>query len=359
MSLPHSTSMPGPYDVFIPAFQGKQSANLIVSYARDPEKFPVNSLVTRTPTQLLSGNWLQLRPEALARLYTNPNSIIWVDGQSFPPGIHNAQDFRAVPYRCERRAIPDGLGWLTRDQAVWPIMETKLQNLAHLMMTYRVRTFYDLTLNASNHLSTHVNTATGWSSIGGPGGYWSAGTGTNPIIKRTLGNVADRIRRSTLNAVSLRDLTLVISPATAIAIGASQEIHWYLGQSPFAREQIQGDKSFNSEWSLPNKLYGMNLVVDGTLQTTSSRMVIPGTTSNILDDNTALVLAAPGALKSNVGQTNSQFSSVHMFVYKGEEMVVKTHDDPWNQRTMLGIYETYDMEIVAPETCALITNLFS
>jgi len=106
-------------------------------------------------------------------------------------------------------------------------------------------------------------------------------------------------------------------------------------------------------------LYNMNVVVDGTLQTTSGRMVVPGTFTDVDDDNIALVMAAPGALSANIGQVNSAFSSVHMFVYKGEEMVVKSQDDPWNEYTRLGIYETYDMKIVAPETCALATNLFS
>jgi hypothetical protein len=76
------------------------------------------------------------------------------------------------------------------------------------------------------------------------------------------------------------------------------------------------------------------------------------------DDNKALVIAAPGQLPGNVGQVNTAFSSVHMFVYNGEEMMTETQDETWNKRTLLSVTETYDMKIVAPETCALVTELF-
>lgn len=360
MALPFVTNDPGPLNVYIQGFGGKQQVNLITSFARDPKKFAVNKLPQRTPVDYLAGNYMQLRPEAIARIFTNPNSVIWVDGQPFPSGTHNAQDFRAMPYQCQRRALPDYVGWQTREQAVWPIQETKLSTLAHLLMTYRAQTFYDLTLTAGNHLATHVATATAWSNIGGTGGFWSAGTPQNPIIKRSLANMANQIRMDTMNTVSYKDLTLVISPPAAIAMANSEEIHYYLARSPYALAQIRGDKeSQNGEWGLPDKLYDMDLVVDGTLRTTSPRMQVPGTTLDILDDNTALILATPGALSQNIGQVTSAFSSVHMFVYRGEEMVVKTQDDQWSQTTKLGIYETYDMRIVSPETAALATNLFA
>ena len=360
MALPNVTGLPGPYNVYIPAFQGKQQVKLITSFARDPKKFAVNGLVTRTPTELLAGNWMQLRPEALARIFTDPNSVIWVDGQPFPQGTHNAQDFRAVPYMCIRRAMPDYIGNQTKDQAVWPILDTKVEALGHLMMTQRSQVFYTLALTSGNHLASHVKTATAWSNIGGTGGFWSAGTIDNPIIKRSMMNVADQIRKDTLATVSYKDLTLVISPPAAIAMSNSQEIHSYLARSVFALAQVRGDKpSQNGEWGLPDKLYDMNLIVDPTLKTTSPRLDVPGTFSDIMDDNTALFLAAPGALPDNVGQVNSSFSSYHMFVYRGEEMVVKTQNFPWDELTKIGIYETYDMKMVSPETTALATELFS
>lgn len=360
MSLPFVTNLPGPMNVYIPAFQGKQTANLITSYARDPKKFAVNRLTQRTPTENLSGNWMQLRPEALARIFTDPNSVVWVDGQPRPQGTHNAQDFRAVPYVCIRRAQPDYVGWQTREQAVWPIQDTKLGALAHLMMTQRAQVFYTMALNTANYASSHVKTATQWSSIGGTGGFWSAGTPQNPIIKRSLANMANQIRLDTMDTVSYKDLTLVITPPIAIAMANSEEIHYYLARSPYALAQVRGDKeNQNGQWGLPDKLYDMNLIVDGTLKTTSPRLTVPGTTTDIMSDNTALVMAEPGALSENIGQVTSSFSSFHMFVYRGEEMVVETQDEPWNKRTMLSVHETYGMSVVAPETVALATSLLS
>ena len=173
-------------------------------------------------------------------------------------------------------------------------------------------------------------------------------------------NIGNQIRKDTMATVTYKNLSLVVSPGAAIAMADSQEIHSYLARSVFALSQVRGDKpSQNGEWGLPDKLYDLDLIVDPTLVTTTGRMAVPGTTTDVMDDNTALVMALPGQISDNVGQVNSSFSSVHMFVYKGQEMVVKTMKDPWNQLTRMGIYETYDMKIVAPETTALATNLFS
>lgn len=362
-TLPFSTNFAGPQNVYVNSFNGKQSANLVISYARDPKKFAVNQLATRTPTDFLSGLYEVLRPEALARIISDPNESIWVDGQERPKSNYNQQDYRAVGYQCQRRSRPAYVGWQSREQAVWDIQDTQLQVLAHQMMTQRALAFYNIAMNSNNHLSTHVKTATQWSNIGGTGGFWSQGTVTNPIIKRTLMNVANAIRQSTMDAVSYTDLTLVITPPEAIAMADSAEIHDYLARSQFALAQIRGDRDEqNGAWGLPmSKLYGMDVVVDGTLRTTSARLVVPGTTTDIMDanDNTALVIAAPGSLGENIGQVRSSFSSMHMFVYRGEEMVVETQDDTWNRRTLLSVHETYAMQMVAPECSALITNLFS
>lgn len=187
MALPFTTAFPGPNNVYIPAFQGKMQAQLIVSYARDPKRFAVNKLAQRAPTNTLAGNWLTLRPEVLARILNDPNEVVWVDGQPRPTGTHNQQDFRATTYQCVRRARPAYIGWQTRDQAVWDIVDTQQQVLAHQMMTQRAFAFYNVAMASGNHLASHVKTATAWSSIGGyTGGFWSAGTSTNPIVQRTL-----------------------------------------------------------------------------------------------------------------------------------------------------------------------------
>ena len=361
-TLPFTTAFPGPYNVYQPGFglKGKQTAALTISYARDPKKFAVNGLVMRTPVDYMSGLWNTLRPEALARVFTDPASVIWVDGQPCPDGKWNEQDFKAAFYQCFRRVFPDSVGWQTRDQAAWAIQDVKLQALAHIAMTQRALCFYNLTLTTANHLTTHVKTATQWSSIGGTGGFWSAGTESNPIIKRSLANICDQIRKDTMDTVNYLKLTAVVSPTAAIGMSNSEEIHKYVSESPFARAQIRGDEpSFNGQYGLPDLLYGMRIVVDGTLRTTSARLVVPGTTVDQMDDNTCLVMAYPGDISENVGQVTSAFSSVHMFVYRGEEMVTQTEDEPWNMRTKLRVSETYDMRIVSPETCGLITNLFS
>ena len=52
-------------------------------------------------------------------------------------------------------------------------------------------------------------------------------------------------------------------------------------------------------------------------------------------------------------------AGVEVLVYRGEEMVVQTEDEPWNMRTKLSVHETYDFRFLSKETSALATNLFS
>lgn len=374
-----TTNFPGPYNVFIPAFDGKATANLIVSYARKPDKFAVTKLTQRTPVNFLSGYWLTLRPEVLARIMADPNETIWQDGSPAPTGSYNQQDFRATQYTCLRRARPAYIGWQTREQAAFPVQDTQLQVLGHQMITQRAYAFYQLAMNSANYLlgpsnaastiGSHVGTATFWSSVyagvagggGGSsgGGFFYAGTSTNPIIMRAIMNVANQITMDSMAAVAYTDLTMALTPPAAIGMATSAEIHDYLARNPLALAQVRGDsKSQNGQWGLPDMLYGMRVVIDPTLQTTSGRLVVPGTTQYIEGSNSALIMATPGDLPDNVGQISSSFSSFHFFFYRGEEMVTKTLDEPINERTMLRVQETWSVNMVSPETCGLITNLF-
>lgn len=364
MALPWTTTFPGNQTVYVPTVGGKVTqANLIVSYARDPKRFAVNRLAMRTPTQTQNGMFLKLRPEALARLVASPNSATWNEGQERPKGTDNQQDFSFVPYFCRRLAKSNYVGYLTKEQASWDVQDTQLQTLAHLMMTYRAAQFYGVAMNSANHIASHVVTATVSSSFNGvTGGFWSAGTVTNQIVNRSLKYMANEIRKSTLDAVSYMNLTLVIPPEVAITLSTSPEISDYFARSQFALAQVRGDgENQNEEWGLPQKLYGYKLVIDGTLRTTTAPLDNPGTMQDVIDPtfNKALVLASPGDLKENVGQLNSQFASMHMFVYNGQEMVTETHDDSWNKRIELSVSENYAFVMAAPETSGIFTNLFS
>ena len=363
-----TTGFAGPSSVYIPSFNGKATANLIVSYARNPKKFAVTKLTQNTPVDYLNGYYLKLRPEVLARIMTDPNETVWVDGQPFPKGNYNQQDFTSLQYFCQRRGRPAYVGWQTREQAAWDVQDTQLNVLGHQMMTQRSYGFYTLAMNAANYIGgltpnttgSHVGTATYWSGLQSfTGGFWSQGTSTNPIIRRTLLNVANQILMDTMSAVPYTDLTLVITPPAAIGASSSAEINDYLARNPLALAQVRGDsESQNGQWGLPDKLYGMTVCVDPTLQTTSARLVVPGTTQYIEGSNQALIMAPPGAMGENVGQVTSAFSSFHFFFYRGEEMITETIDEPNDRRSQLRVWETWDVRMVSPESCALVQNLF-
>ncbi len=347
-------------NVYIPTFLGGQTAELIVSYARNPKKFAVNQLATITPVKTQGGAWLKLRPEALARLLTNLGESVWVDGQPRPMGPQNKQDFNAVYYEAQRYCETAPVGYMERDQAVWPIQDTQTQVLAHRAMTRRALGLYNVALNSANYLSSHVQSATNWSAIGGlTGGLWQNGTDSNPFIQNTLMAVAEQINLDTMAAVQPDQLTLVVSPRAARIMAQAQEIRTYLARSvsalPYLQSNIEGQRK---NWLLPAELYGFTVVVDPTIQITSGRLVVPGAGQYVATNNSAIVLAQPGDLGTNIGQETSSFSSFHFFVWQEGEMIVETFDEPINAREIVSVTDTWDIKMVAPETCCLITNLF-
>lgn len=327
----------------------KVAAGLIVNYSRNPKDFLVNELVKLTPVDRQIGRFPKLRPQEAARLL-GADYRRWSDGGNRPVSDFNKDQWEFISYETRRwgEAIP--MGYLGIEQADFPVVEAQQQSLAMRAMLFRAKSFYTVLETTGNYLSGHNDTATNFGS-----GKWDVATTSNRYIQNTLYAVARRIEKSTVGAVKMKDLTLVVSPTIAMQMAAAPEIAEGLIQSPFALGQISGDAQVNKQYGLPETLYGMKLRVDPTIEvSTQMNTSATATADYVASATTAYVIARPGDLVNNSGIA-SDFSSVHCFVYKSEEMLAELLDDPFNKRKVAALTDNFEMKWVAGESTVRIT----
>lgn len=323
------------------------STGLIVGYSRNPKKFAVNKLTKMIPTNKQSGYYWTLRPQEAARVLSR-DGLRFADGAARTVSEFNKDEWNLTPYQTDRihRTVP--IGYLAVEQAEIPVKEAQSQNLAMNIMTVITKDFYTLLANNS-YLSGNSGTAT---ALGG--GPWASATTSNRYIQKSLFGVGQAIEKQTVGAVKYSDLTLVISPTIAQIVASSQEFAEGIIQSPFAVQQERGDADWNAAYGIPPKLYGMNVVVDQTVQVTSNQNTAgTATPSYVTSAQYAYVVLRAGDQVEMAG-VGTDFSTVANFVYKGEEMVVEEWDEPYNKRYVLSVMYNNVMKVVSNETAGKI-----
>jgi hypothetical protein len=343
------TGYPGPFSTFIPNHEA--TGKLVINYSRNPKDFALNRYVTIQPVKQVAGYYLRITPENAARILAGGAiDQVWPEGQPAPTGHWNTDALDWAQYSCIRYATPWALGKLTVDNASWNILDVARAQAAHNRMTARAEVVLQKLLNPSNWPASNTGTAI---SLGG--GRWDTGTPTNPVIKKSLLKAAQIINKMTLGVVTTKDLILVISPETAAKIAATEEIHTYLKESPFALAQIRGDvESQNGVWGLPDKLYGFNIVVEDAVKITKPKGDTAPDNQYVVDPDKALLLARPGGLVSYGGPN---FSTVHLFMY--EEMVVEEKYDEDNRLYRGRVVDNFAVEIVSPVSGFLIQDILT
>lgn len=349
-----AAGFPSGTNTFVPSFEA--SGHLIVAYSRNPKDFPLNKYVAIKGVNKSQGYYLSLTAEEAARITTsNLAEAIWTDGNDAPTAVWGNESFQFLPFNTERYTWGFNLGYKASEQADWKILAQYAAVKAGEAMTGRTVLCFAALINTANYSANHVDTAVNWSSAAGTPGFLNAGTGVNPIFKAALNKMGQRIFLDTLGAVKVKDLALVIGPGLADALGRSQEIHQYLANSPFALAQVRGDSpNQNALWGLPTEVYGWPIIVEDAVRVPTKK----GATAApvfIAGNNTAVMVARPGALVSEAGGVD--FSTIQLFMY--EEMTVETRDDPDNRRTKGRVVEDYQAVVVAPASGVICTNCLS
>lgn len=348
-----ATGFPSYTNVFVPGFSASMTEKLIVDYGRDPKKAPINMLAGITTTDLPAGYFNRQKPEAQSRLLDDPAAYEFPDNTLFSPKQDNRRDFDYVTWVAKRYAYPAYVGDMELEYASWDIQAQVVNDLGNQAILNRMKQFYNVLNTSGNYLSGLTDTATNYG-----GGLWSAGTSANRYIEKTVQSVLIAMDKASVNGVNPEELFLVVTPTVAMAMARSQEIADGLFRTTDYKEHLQYDlwKGQLTRYGLPPVLYGINLVVDNWVKTTTR---IGQTTSSTYtaDTNSAYFLTKPGGIKSFSG--GSSFGSVQFFVPKGKEMVTEVLDQPVDKRKMIRCIDMFDVKLVSRECTALVTNVLS
>jgi hypothetical protein len=345
-----ASGYPSGYNTYVPSYDA--SGELAVAFSRNPRDFPLNKWLKLTTVTKNQGYFLRITAEQAARvIQSDLKDFIWPDGNDAPQFLWGNESFEFIPFLTKRYAYGFRLGYMAVNQADWQIEASHAAIAAAQAMTARAVAAVTKLGDAANYSASDTATNLG-------GGFWSAGTTANPIIKKTLNKAARTIQKNTLGVVGPKDLIVVISPDLAATMSESAEIHEYLKQSPFALAQVRGDvPSQNGQWGLPDTLYSYKLVIEDTVRVTRKKgaAAAPGDIDYAWDKNKAAMISRPGGLTSPEGGVS--FSTFHCFVH--EEMTVETKDDVDNRRRVGRVVDDFVVQAVAPASGYLITNTLS
>lgn len=336
-------SMPSGTNTFIPQMV---QDNLIVCFSRKPEDFAVNRYCQIVPTPKNQAYYLYVDGSAAARLTkADLRNVIWPDGQPRPSGDNNVAEFDFKPIATKRHSYEFTIGQMAIEQADWPIVETNTGFQGQRAMTARTMSVHAALAAADWGSNTATATSAG-------GGKVTAGTAASPVFKKIVNAVAQQIRKATFGAVQARDICAVMSPYIAEKMSETEEIHTYLKESPFALAQIRGDApSQNANYGLPDKLYGINIIVDDAYKVTSKRGATLASAS-VFSEDAIYFVSRPGNLVMPYGGVS--FSTIQLFVR--EEMSVEMYPDTKNRITQGYVTDDYGVYVVAPASGYYVTD---
>ena len=330
-------------------FLPQVTKNLIVGFSRDPKKFAISDLYKLVPVDRMVGRYPKIRPQEASRLL-DVDFRRFADGGVRPVSEFNKMQYDWVTYTCEQFAESIPMGNLALEQADFNIQQAQADQLALRAMLFRAKLFYTILSTSGNYISGYNDTATNFG-----GGTWANATTTNRYIQKSLRAIGQVIEKGTLGAVRYTDLTLVMSPTVAQIAAASSEIAEGFIQSTYADQLATGKGKLTASYGLPETLYGMRVVVDPTIETTTN-LNASGTATNgyISSATNAYIIARPGDLVNNTGVA-TDFSTIACFVYKGSEMYTEVVEDTFNRRKVLSVIDNIDMKLVANECLGTIT----
>ena len=341
--------LPSGYNTFVPDHEA--SNRLTVNFSRNVKDFALNSYCQIQPVKKPIGYYRTVTVEEAGRLVNGSlEDFMWADGQDAPDDWDGTESSEYKAFRTMRYKFGAKLGDLSVDNADVELTDEHVAIKAQQAMTARTKKVVTALTTTSNYDSSHYSAV---ASISGCTGNWAASTTARQDIQRSLMYGVEKILDDTLAAVDPNDLVLVISTGCAKALKLSQEIVNYIKGSPDALAQVRGElPGRNAFYGLPDKLYGVPVVVEKTRSVTSRKGASSTTRASVLSDSTPFLCARPGGLVGKFGAPN--FSTCVVFML--EEMTQETLKDPNNRLTRIRVVENYDVKIVAPVSGFLFTS---
>lgn len=220
-----------------------------------------------------------------------------------------------------------------------------------LMMTARTQLAATAFQTSGNYAANHTSAV---ASISGNTGTWTQSTTARGDIKRSIYYAIEQILDDTLAAVGQEDLLLVMSTSDAKALSETQEIVDHIKGSPDALAQIRGElPGKNAFYGLPDRLFGIEVVVDATRKVTSKKGATRAV-SSVVQSGKPFICSRPGGLVGVAGAPS--FSTVTVFVYDQHDMQVEQWNDVNNKRQVGRVVDQTAVVMTASASGFLFTS---
>jgi hypothetical protein len=345
----------GAPNTFVPSTEATR--NMIVDYSRNVQSFALNKWLYIVPVTKMVGLYTKMTVEEAGRmLNSDARDDYWPLGQDAPDDRGRMEKFDFPSFHTKRYRRGFRIPGEVAEEASWDILAQHARIIAQHAMTRRTRLAATLVQTTTNWAATHTSAVTGLTNGAGitVTGKWDVSTTARLDIKKSLICGIQAIQKDTFNAVNINDIKLVIGPDTAAGMATSQEIADFVKGSPAARDYIGNKLGPNAYYGLPRDLYGVEIILEDAVYTSSRKGNSTQTKSWVWDgDKPALLYRAGGESgKSDdglVGPDNSNeaptFSTVTCFMK--EEMTVESKYDNDNRVHKGRIVENFDLQLTS------------
>jgi hypothetical protein len=361
-----------PY-VYTGQFNGyvAKATGQLIAFARNPTKYKLNKYTQLVPTKDELGIYYLLHPDDFVRTLP-PAASTWVDGAKRPEMTGQRVRHKTAEFQCIRYDYDFQIGWRTLQNADYKVLlanTNSAQNQCMLEWTQEVMTLAE---NAANWGS---NTANAVDMLGGA--MWDAGTPEDPVIKKTLGQIASKITLNTNGMAADYEnpedvgLMLVINPDAAIGMASIPEVHAIYKESLYADALVRkGSPSRNAVFQLPDYLYGFHVIVETAVEVTEKPEATGGLASTtspvtgqslpprryVKQKNSALICSRPGGIDGELGAPN--YSTIQRY-HCGPEMSLKIFDEAKHEYTDGHVNRFGVTKLAAPATGFFVTNILA
>lgn len=323
-------------NTYIPMAEEALQAN----FSNNPTDFAVNRYVTVAKVQHPSHyDTVHSPDDAIRRLYTSSEDLLWADGSEAPRRF--VKRHNNTLYTAKRWAVGFTIGDVASENATWDVIADHASAAAEALMVNRTSQALTALTTTGNWSG---NTATA-SSLGG--GQWDSSSATQLYIQKAIQGATRAIEKSSNRTANPDNLVLIVSPLVAHTISQTAEFRSYLGNSPFAKEFIQGN---GWQYGLGVKLYGIDVVVENAVKNTNADNLTPST-DYVLGDS-AILVQRPGSLQ---GPLNTM-STCTFGMYK--DLSILMEHDNLNLLTK-GVVFDYYSTIIRYQTGYLIQDVLA
>lgn len=349
----------GQFNSYVPKATGQ-----VIAQARNPKKYKVNKW-----TQLVKADdelfvYYFIHPDDFVRHY-NDNASVWEDGQKRPERSGQRVRHKTREGQAIRRDYDFQIGWRTLKRADYNVLlanTRSAENECMIAWTQEAITLVETASNWSGNTTDAVNLA--------GAAQWDQGTPEDPVIKKTLLELAERITLGTNGVVGDYEnpddvgLILLLSPQAARRMATTPEIHAIYKESTYTEKLVsRAGVNPNAVWGLPEMLYGYKVVVenavrvsespqdDDTLASTSGGASAPRRFVKSFDS--AVILSQEG-VDGEIGAPN--YSTVQRYFVE-KEIAVEIFDDSKHQYTDGHVVRHGTTHLAAPATGFLVTDI--